>query len=272
MNISDLQLETLDLREIEDGIGLLTLNRPESLNSISILMLEEFDAVCRALSESGTVRVLVMTGSGRGFCSGADLAAAVSNRENEPFADPERFIRMVQERYADLILKMRRIPQPVIAAINGPAAGGGFCMALASDIRVAVPEAYFVASFANIGLSGGELGTSYLLPRLVGMARAAEVLYTGRKLYAEEAERIGLVNRVVPAGELMDAAMEYARRMAAKNPGVLKFTKRALDQNIDAPSLEAAINLENRNQTMLVFSGEFFRLIQGFSKKPDGHS
>ncbi len=119
-------------------------------------------------------------------------------RESQAFADPENILKIVQERYASLILRMRRIPQPVISAVNGPAAGGGFSMALASDVRFASPEAYFVASFINIGLSGGELGCSYLLPRLVGLSRASEILLTGRKVRAEEAERMGLVTRVVP--------------------------------------------------------------------------
>ena len=127
-----------------------------------------------------------------------------------------------------------------------------------------------MASFANIGLSGGELGTSYLLPRLIGLARAADVLYTGRKMGADEAERAGLVNRVVPRESLIDAALSYARPMIAKGAGSLKLTKRVLDQNIDAPSLEAAINLENRNQTMMVFSGEFFKLIRQFSRSGSG--
>jgi len=176
------------------------------------------------------------------------------------------FLRLVQERYAALPLGLRRIPQPVITAVNGAAAGGGLGIVLASDIRVAAPEASFVASFTNIGLSGGELGTSYFLPRLIGLARTAEILYSGRKVKAVEAERIGLVNRVVPKEDLLETALAYARPMIAKSVGGLKLTKRVLDQNVDAPSLEAAVNLENRNQAIMVFSGEFFKLIQPFFK------
>ena len=257
---------TFTVDEIEPRIGLVTLNRPDRLNAINVEMLDEFNALFADLAKDDAFRVLILTGAGRGFCAGADLEDAVSHRDSAAFSDPESFLRLVQERYAALVLGLRRIPQPLIAAINGPAAGGGFSMALACDIRVAVPEAYFVASFANIGLSGGELGTSYLLPRLIGLARAADVLYTGRKMGADEAERAGLVNRVVPRESLIDAALSYARPMIAKGAGSLKLTKRVLDQNIDAPSLEAAINLENRNQTMMVFSGEFFKLIRHFSK------
>lgn len=257
---------TFTVDEIEPRIGLVTLNRPDRLNAINVEMLDEFNALFADLAKDDAFRVLILTGAGRGFCAGADLEDAVSHRDSAAFSDPESFLRLVQERYAALVLGLRRIPQPLIAAINGPAAGGGFSMALACDIRVAVPEAYFVASFANIGLSGGELGTSYLLPRLIGLARAADVLYTGRKMGADEAERVGLVNRVVPRESLIEAALSYARPMMAKGVGSLKLTKRVLDQNIDAPSLEAAINLENRNQTMMVFSGEFFKLIRPFSK------
>jgi enoyl-CoA hydratase/carnithine racemase len=154
----------------------------------------------------------------------------------------------------------------VIAAVNGPAAGGGLALALASDVRLASPEAYFVASFINVGLSAGELGTSYLLPRLVGLSRAAEILYTGRKVHAEEAERIGLVSRVLSRETLAGEALALAGTMLGKSPGGLQLTKRVLDRNLGAASLEAAVELENRNQTMLVFSGDFFRLVQAFAK------
>ena len=258
---------TFIFTETEPRVGLVTLNRPQQLNAINLEMLDDFKDLFARLSHDDTIRVLIITGSGQGFCSGADLNAALANRDSEAFSDPENFLRLVQERYANLILGLRRIPQPVIAAVNGAAAGGGFSMVLASDIRVATPEASFIASFANIGLTGGELGSSYLLPRLIGVARASEILLTGRKVRVEEAERIGLVNQVVAKDALLETALSYARPMIAKGVGSLKLTKRVLDQNIDAPSLESAINLENRNQTIMLFSGEFFKLISQFVKK-----
>lgn len=248
------------------GVGRVTLNRPAQLNAINIRMLDEFEHLFKWLSGDCPVRVLVITGMGRGFCAGADLNDADVYRESEAFADPDHFLRLVQERYAALILGIRNIPQPVIAAVNGPAAGGGFCLALACDIRIASPEAYFVASFINIGLSGGELGISYLLPRLIGLSRTADIIYTGRKVTSEEAERIGLVSEQVPKEKLMEAALARANTLAGKSIGSLKLTKRVLEQNIDAPSLKAAIDLENRNQTLMVFSGEFFKLIEPFFK------
>lgn len=260
------EFQTFLFQEVEPRVGLVTLNRPDQLNAINVAMLDDFNELFAILAKDDAIRVLIITGAGRGFCSGADLNDAIAHKDSDAFADPENFLRLVQERYAGLILGLRRIPQPVIAAVNGAAAGGGFSMTLASDVRVATPEASFVASFANIGLSGGELGTSYLLPRLIGVARSSEILLTGRKVKADDAERIGLVNRVVPKEELLEAALSYARPMAAKSYAALKLTKRVLDQNIDAPSLEAAVTLENRNQTIMVFSGEFFKLIQPFFK------
>ena len=258
---------TFIFTEIEPRVGLITLNRPEQLNAINLEMLDEFNDLFARLSKDDAIRILIITGAGRGFCAGADLNDAVAHKDSVSFSDPGNFLRLVQERYAALILGLRRIPQPVIAAVNGAAAGGGFSMALACDVRVATTTASFVASFANIGLSGGELGTSYLLPRLIGVARSSEILLTGRKVRGEEAERIGLVNQVVAKEVLLETALSYARPMIAKDVGALKLTKRVLDQNIDAPSLEAAINLENRNQTIMMFSGEFFKLIEPFVKK-----
>ena len=262
------QFSTITLSEIEPGIALVTLNRPERLNAMNAAMLDDFQALCRLLAADDAVRVLIITGQGKGFCSGADLIDAAGATHAASFANPEAFLATVQERYSGLILGLREIPQPVIAAVNGAAAGGGFSLALACDIRIAAPEAYFVASFVNIGLSGGELGTSYLLPRLVGLSHAAEILYTGRKVSAKEAEKMGLVSALVSAEKLMETALTYGRTMLSKSPGGLKLTKRVLDQNINAPSLRAAIELENRNQTMLVFSGDFARLVQTFRAKP----
>lgn len=266
MSFKAVEFKTLLFEEIEPHIGAVTMNRSDQLNAINLDMLEDFENLFRSLSQDDAIRVLIITGSGRGFSSGADLNDAMVHKDTDAFADPERFLKIVQERYASLILGMRKIPQPIIAAVNGPAAGGGFAMTLASDIRVASPEAYFVASFINIGLSGGELGCSFFLPRLVGLSRASDILYTGRKVRADEAERIGLVSKVVPREALMEEALSYARIMAGKSVGGLKLTKRVLEENLHASSLESAVNLENRNQTVMVFSGEFFKLIHSFFK------
>jgi enoyl-CoA hydratase/carnithine racemase len=269
LRLAERTFATMTFKEPEAGIGLVTLNRPERLNAINPAMIEDFDSALGALAQDETIRVIILTGAGRGFCSGADLTEATASRGTEAFADPERFLHLAQERYAAPILGLRAIPQPVIAAVNGPAAGAGLCLALASDVRFASPSAYFIASFINIGLSAGELGASYFLPRLIGLGRAAEILYTGRKVLAEEAERIGLVNRIAPPESLLETALACARQMTAKSPGALRLTKRALDRNIDAPSLAAAVDFESRNQALMAFSGEFFQLIKAFAKQPE---
>jgi len=175
-----------------------------------------------------------------------------------------------QRRYADRILEMRRLPQPIIAAVNGAAAGGGMCLALASDVIIAGENASFTPSFVNIGLSGGELGSSYFLPRAIGTPRASEILMTGRTVRAAEAERMGMVTKMVKGEELMAAAMETARLMAAKNPIGLRFTKEALNQNIDATSLEMAIEMENRNQSLCIFTPEFHDAVAAFRERKKG--
>lgn len=256
----------VSFEETEPGVGLITIRRPDKLNALNIEVIDAFDDLYVKLSKDENIRLVILTGEGRGFSSGADLAEAMANKDSPAFASPENFLRMAQERYGDLIIGLHRIPQPVIAAVNGPAAGGGMCLALAADIRIAAPEAYFVASFINIGLSAGELGVSYFLPRMVGMSRAAEILFTGRRVGAEEAERIGLVSKVVPKEELLPEAYSIAKTLLQKSQGGLTMTKKVLASNASAPSLEAAIELENRNQTILVASSMFFQKVGEFTK------
>ena len=266
MTISLPTFETLSYKEIEPRIGLVTLNRPDRLNALNERMLDAFDELLRNLDRDDAIRVLILTGAGRGFCAGADLKEVALRAKTEAFADPEAFLGLVQEKYSGLISKLRGVRQPIVAAVNGAAAGGGMALALAADIRVCTPEAYFVASFINIGLSGGEMGSSFLLPRMVGLSKASDILLTGRKVSAAEAEKIGLVSEVAPPGKLLEAALSYARMMTAKTTGGLKFTKRVLEQNLTSSSLEAAMNLENRNQAIMIFSGEFQKVIGAFSK------
>jgi enoyl-CoA hydratase len=256
----------LTYEKVEQEIVLLTMNRPERLNAINFDMVEAFEEAFLRLSSDQEIRVVILTGSGRGFCSGADLIFAAEQASKGVFTSPYDYLIHAQERYSNLVLGLRRIPQPIIAAVNGPAAGGGFALALGSDIRIASPEAYFVASFINIGLSAGEMGSSYLLPRLVGMSQAAGILYTGRKVYADEAKEISLVNRVVPKEELINESMSIAKVMLGKSRGGLILTKRVLDANTNAPSLENALDLENRNQTLLVASGDFLKSVMSFGK------
>lgn len=259
-----MNFKTITFREPEQGIGIMTLNRPECLNALNLDMLSDLYEFFSYLRGHTETRVLIITGAGRGFCAGADLK---QNWDEKMLSNPGAHLINAQRKYADRILEMRRLPQPIIAAVNGPATGGGMCLALASDVSIASENAYFIASFINIGLSGGELGSSYFLPRAIGMPRAAEILMTGRTVSAEEAERIGMISRKVSAADLMATAMETARQMIAKSPMGLLFTKEVMNQSIDAPSLDTAIEMENRNQTICAFTPEFHNMVAAFGKR-----
>ena len=259
-----MNFKTITFQEPEQGIGILTLNRPDQLNAINKDMLDDLHELFSYLHEHTETRVLIMTGAGRGFCAGADLNDPWIKTENTNSA---AHLVNVQKKYADRILEMRRLPQPIIASVNGPAAGGGMCLALASDISIVSEKAYFVPSFANIGLSGGELGTSYFLPRAVGRSRASEILLTGRTVGAEEAERIGMISRKVSEADLMATTMETARRMIAKGPLGLRLTKEAINQNIDAQSLDTAIEVENKNQSICCGTPDFHNSVMSFRKR-----
>jgi enoyl-CoA hydratase len=263
-----MKFETIKFKEPDAGIGLITLNRPDRLNALSLDMVGELHNLFLAVMERKDLRVLVLTGEGRGFCSGADLKDARLRQEfPTSYPDPTVHLIAIQKKYADLMLEMRHLPQPIIAAVNGPAAGGGMCLALASDVVIGSPKAAFTPSFINIGLSGGEMGTTFFLPRRVGSARAAEILLTGRTVDAHEAERIGLISKVVEENRLLEEAMEIARIMLAKSPMGLRFTKEAMNLGLTAPSLEAAIEFENRNQSMCCSTPDFFRAVEEFMKR-----
>ena len=257
---------TLTLERPEAQIALLTFNRPDRLNAITWEMVEEIHAVLTRLENEPDTRILILTGAGRGFCSGTDLKASGDARARRAAFNVSVQMRN-QRRIADIPIHLRKIPQPVIAAVNGVAAGGGFSFAMACDIRVAARSARFIASYINIGLSSGELGSSYFLPRLVGVSRASDILYTGRDVWAEEAERIGLVSRMVEDGQAVQAALEIARTLLGKSPFGLRMTKELLNHSIDAPSAEAAIYMENRTQSLAAGAEDFREAVQAFQEK-----
>ena len=266
-----MKFETLKFDIPEDGIGLITMNRPERLNAINLNMLDDFFALFDHLNKNDQIRVVIITGEGRGFCSGADLRSSRATQEADSlFSNAAEHLIKIQKVYARLIIEMRRLSQPIIAAVNGHAAGGGMCIALASDVAIAAPTAAFTPSFVNIGLTAGELGTSYFLHRMVGIARASDILFTGRTVEAAEAERIGIVSRLVEETKLMDEAIAVAHAMLDKTPLGLRLTKETLNQNLNAPSLEAAIELENRNQSILCLTPEFFEAVVNFGKSKNG--
>ncbi len=228
-------------------IALITLNRPERMNSMAFDVMVPLKAALENISYDNSVRVVVLTGAGRGFSSGADHKSAGEVPHVQGLTRPTYALRSMQI-LDDVILALRRLHQPVIAAVNGAAIGGGLCLALAADIRVASSGAYFRAAGINNGLTASELGLSYLLPRAIGSSRAFEIMLTGRDIDAEEAERIGLVSRQVPDDQLLDTCYAIAERMAAFSRPGIELTKRTLWSGLDAASLEGHMQAEGLGQ------------------------
>ena len=252
--------ETLDLRE--DGpVAWLTLNRPESLNALNPTLVTELRDFFGGLPERNDVRVVVLRGAGRVFCAGLDL--------KDPGAGDgtaEGALRG-QRRISEIAILMRRCPQPIIACVQGAAAGGGFALALASDVRIAGESARMNAAFIKIGLSACDVGVSYLLPRLVGASVAYELMLTGRFIHADRALATGLVSAVVPDDQLEEEARRLADEMILTSPLGLELTKECLNASLDAGSLEAAIAMEDRNQVLCAQSGDVREGIAAFLQK-----
>ena len=228
------------------GVALLRLNRPERLNAIDQVMLTELTHALAALGTDTSFNVAVITGAGRGFCSGIDVRYFGPGlpHATDPAIDRLRF----QEAMAELPQAIRGMAQPVIAAVNGPCVGGGLALCLAADIRICSATATFGNAAILLGLSGAEMGMSYHLPRIVGTSVAADWMLTGRTVTAEEADRRGLVSELVEPDRLLDRALELASLIAGLSPLGVQLTKRALQVNTDAASLSSALELENRNQ------------------------
>lgn len=240
--------ETLDVDTPADGVLLVRLNRPNRLNAINQVMRDELAQLLTSVASDPAVQVVVITGAGRGFCSGIDIRdfGPGMPEATDPAIDRLRF----QEAMAGLARGVADLPQVVIAAINGPCVGAGLAISLAADIRICSTAATFGNAAILLGLSGAEMGMSYHLPRIVGAGVAADWMITGRTVSADEADRRGLVSRLVEPDELVDRAVEIATGIAALAPLGVQLTKRALQVNIGAAGLEAALELENRNQVL----------------------
>lgn len=254
--------EDLEVERNRDGILLVTLSRPDRLNALTFRMFAELRRLCDDVAADEAVRVVVLTGAGRAFCAGLDLDDAATL----PDLTTAEMVRG-QDSWADAITAFRRLPQPVVAAVNGAAAGAGFSLALAADVRLASPAARFNAAFVKIGLTGGDCGSSWALPRIVGLGHASEILLTGRMVGADEAAAIGLVNRVVAAGELVPAALELAALIAGNSPLGVRLTKRVVQANVDATSLEEAVALENRGQVITSRTEDMAEALRAFREK-----
>lgn len=255
------EYKTLKIEERKEGISIITLNRPQRLNAINFLMIEEFLDYLDHLENNYDIHVVILTGEGRAFSAGLDLKEMSPLSSNELYKkdprfrylkteDPIKVGYIFQKRLTQMMIKLRKIPQPVIAAVKGPAYGGGLAFSLAADIRIAGESAVFCNAFIKIGVSGADCGSTYWLPRIIGFSDAAEIIYTGKDVDAKEAQRIRLVSRVVPDNIILEEALKIARNMLNKSVLGLRLTKQALNINIDAPSLESAIELENQTQNV----------------------
>ena len=244
-------------------VGVVTLNRPDRMNAMAFDVMIPFREALQEVGNDNEVRIVVVTGAGRGFCSGADHENPGTIPHIEGLTLPTIALRSM-EMLDDVIATTRRLHQPVIAAVNGAAVGGGFAFALACDIRYASPGARFGAVFITRGVSACDMGTSYFLPRLVGASRAAELMLTGRVFGAPEAREMGLVLDVVDDGNVVGRALETARLIAANPPLAVWMTKETMWQTIDAPSFRHALDMENRTQVMCTATGELTEAFAAF--------
>lgn len=267
-------MEHVLLDELEDGIALVTLNRPERRNALSPALLAELHRTFDGIAADPAIRVVILTGAGVGFCAGADMKGGdndASALEGVVLGEMLTRVRgqmtrtmVAQEMMASLFEKVHRLRQPVIAAVNGAAHGGGFAFALACDVRYASTTATFGAVFIKRGVSACDMGTSYYLPRLVGASRAAELMLTGRVFDAEEAREMTLVLDVVPDGEAVNRALVTARQIKENPPLAVWMTKETMWQTVDAPSLRHALDMENRTQVMCTATGELSEAFAAF--------
>lgn len=258
--------DALVLERQDGGIAVLRLNRPAVLNALTDALVDELHAVFDTLTADADLRVLVLTGTGRAFCAGFDLGEAAKAPDEDVLGRATAWTAR-QERFAGLVFKMRALRAPVIAAVNGLANGGGLALALGAEIRYAAASARFNAAFVKVGMTGCDMGVSWLLPRCVGLSRSFEMLMTGRLVDAAEAERIGLVTATVPDDQLMPRALATAREIAANDAFGVWMTKRGGWANAEAPSLQQAIELENRSQILAQSTGALQRAAEALLAK-----
>ena len=252
-----------------DGVLLIELDDADHYNALTTRLVTELTTVVRGLRDDRAARVVVIGGAGRGFCAGANMAGDDEPPERARDRGPVGAIHEHQDHLAELMLAVHEARQPVIAAVHGAAVGGGLALALACDLRVASTDAFFAAHFIRVGLSSCDVGTSYWLPRIVGPTIAAELMLTGRRVRADEAQRIGLLNRVVERADLLDAALELAAGITANSEFGVVMTKLGMWANLDAPSLRHAMELENRTQVLGTFTGNMSEAGRAFREGRD---
>ena len=249
-------------------VVLITLDRPDRLNALSYGLVEDLHRTLDDVKADNECRVVVLTGAGRGFCSGLDLTEPFPEEAKDGLEFPRSSMRW-QERIAELTTKLVHLRQPVIAAVNGPAYGGGFALALASDIRIASAEARFCTQFIKLGLGGCDIGVSYTLPRIVGAGQAFDLILTARTVDAPEALHLGLVSRISD-GPVLDGALAIAETLCGFGKFGVESTKQVLWANLEASSLEAALQVENRSQILASTSGELREAAAAFTARKKG--
>jgi enoyl-CoA hydratase/carnithine racemase len=275
-----LKFETIRFELKPNGIGIITLNRPEKLNAISFQMEEDLHEILDHLMTNLDCRVVIFGGMGRAFCAGTDLQEGlILNSKRAPVGYEKYYFLNVPEplkrkmyhqwRISQIYVKMRKISQPIIAIIHGAAAGGGFGFAMAADMRIASEDVKFINASINIGLTGADVGGSYFLPRLIGMSRAAEILYSGKIVDGIEAEKIGLVLKVVKKENLLKVAIEKAEELLKKSPLGLRMTKQAINLSLDSPSLETILQFENSSIVLTFSSKDVNEASAAFFEKRD---
>lgn len=257
MTYTDIQLER------QPGHSVITLNRPQRLNALSLHTVDELLSAFDEIEADADTHVVILRAAGRAFCAGIDLKEGAL--DTQPGTGSKAEARWeVQQRYSRVTLRMRELPQPLIAAVQGYACGGGLSLAAACDIRLLAPSAMFNVAFVTVGLTGGDMGTSYVLPRAINTSIAAELMYTGRFMDAEEAVRTGFASRIVPEEELTEAAVALAEEIAAKNPVGVRMTKQMINRSLDGASLRTMLELENRSQVLCSFTGPFDEFVRRF--------
>ncbi len=262
-------MSLVTVRSAGTGVAVVEMDDAARYNALTSAMVSDLAEAFVAVRDDRSLRAVVLTGAGKGFCSGANMGGGDELPERARDRGPVGRVQMSQEHIAELVLAVRELPQPVIAAVHGAAIGGGLALALACDLRVASDDARFAAHFIRVGLSSCDVGTSYLLPRIVGPTIAAELMLTGRRFAADEGARIGFLNRVVARDDLLAVAVELGELIAANSEYGVYMTKIGLWTNLDAPSLRWAMELENRTQVLGTFTGNMTEAGRAFVEKRD---
>ena len=253
--------------ERRGDIEIATLNRPEALNALDPELTETLHNYFVGLHDRTDVRVVILRGAGRGFCAGLDIKAERAKNEENPVL---RTLK-TQTNIGNIYRRMRSCPQPIISLAHGAACGGGLSLLLASDVRIGTPSLKMNAAYIKIGLGGADMGSSYFLPRLVGVSLASEMILTGRFIYADRALSSGLVSEIVEEDALLDAGLAMAEEMLLTAPYGLRLTKQALNFAVDAQSLDAAMAIEDRQQVILSATDDHREAMSAFVEKRRPH-